>query len=118
MIEEGTSFLTVNDLVVEYTSEGSVIHAVNGVSFSLERGKTFGLVGETGAGKTSIAKAILRILPDPPAKIRRGQILLEEDILKLDGAMRKTRGKVSMIFQDPMTALNPIMKVEANSGSH
>ena len=64
MIEEGTSFLTVNDLVVEYTSEGSVIHAVNGVSFSLERGKTFGLVGETGAGKTSIAKAILRILPD------------------------------------------------------
>jgi len=114
MIEEGTSFLTVNDLVVEYTSEGSVIHAVNGVSFSLERGKTFGLVGETGAGKTSIAKAILRILPDPPAKIRRGQILLEgEDILKLDEkAMRKIRGrKVSMIFQDPMTALNPIMKV-------
>lgn len=114
MIEEGTSFLTVNDLVVEYTSEGSVIHAVNGVSFSLERGKTFGMVGETGAGKTSIAKAILRILPDPPAKIRRGQILLEgEDILKLDEkAMRKIRGrKVSMIFQDPMTALNPIMKV-------
>lgn len=114
MTKEGNSFLAVNDLVVEYTFEGSVIHAVNGVSFSLERGKTFGLVGETGAGKTSIAKAILRILPDPPAKIRNGQIILDRDnLLKLDEkAMRKIRGrKVSMIFQDPMTALNPIMKV-------
>jgi len=108
------SFLEIKDLVVEYTSEGSVIHAVNGVSFSLERGKTFGLVGETGAGKTSIAKAILRILPDPPAKIKNGQIFLEgEDLLKIDEKdMRKIRGrKISMIFQDPMTALNPIMKV-------
>jgi peptide/nickel transport system ATP-binding protein len=114
MTKEGSSFLAVNDLVVEYTSEGSVIHAVNGVSFSLDRGKTFGLVGETGAGKTSIAKSILRILPDPPAKIRRGEIILDgEDLLKLEEkAMRKIRGrKVSMIFQDPMTALNPIMKV-------
>jgi oligopeptide/dipeptide ABC transporter ATP-binding protein len=104
----------VRDLVVEYTAEGQVIHAVNGVSFDLERGKTFGLVGETGAGKTSIAKAILRILPDPPAKIRGGEIHLDgEDLLKIsEKEMRKIRGrKVSMIFQDPMTALNPIMKV-------
>jgi peptide/nickel transport system ATP-binding protein len=104
----------VRDLVVEYSAEGQVIHAVNGVAFDLERGKTFGLVGETGAGKTSIAKAILRILPDPPAKIRGGEIHLEgEDLLKIsEKEMRKIRGrKVSMIFQDPMTALNPIMKV-------
>lgn len=107
-------FLSVKDLVVEYTTEGQVIHAVNGVSFDLERGKTFGLVGETGAGKTSTAKAILRILPDVSAKIKAGEITLDgQDLLKIsEKEMRKIRGrKVSMIFQDPMTALNPIMKV-------
>jgi oligopeptide/dipeptide ABC transporter ATP-binding protein len=116
MTSNSAAFLSVNDLVVEYTAEGQVIHAVNGVSFKLERGKALGLVGETGAGKTSTAKAILRILPDPPAKIRGGEVLLDgEDLLKLDEkAMRRIRGrKVSMIFQDPMTALNPIMKVGA-----
>ena len=65
------SFLSVRDLVVEYTAEGQTIHAVNGVSFDLERGRTLGLVGETGAGKTSIAKAILRILPGPSCKNQR-----------------------------------------------
>ena len=114
MTSKDGSFLSVRDLVVEYTSEGEVIHAVNAISFDLERGKTFGLVGETGAGKTSTAKAIMRILPDPPAKIKRGEIFLDgEDLLKIsEKEMRKIRGrKVSMIFQDPMTALNPIMKI-------
>jgi peptide/nickel transport system ATP-binding protein len=114
MTSKNGAFLSVRDLVVEYTAEGQVIHAVNGVSFNLERGRTFGLVGETGAGKTSTAKAILRILPDPPAKISGGQIILDgEDLLKIsEKEIRKIRGrKVSMIFQDPMTALNPIMKV-------
>lgn len=114
MKNENAKFLSVKDLVVEYTSDGKVIHAVNGVSFELGRAKTIGLVGETGAGKTSIAKAILRILPDPPAKIRNGQILLDgEDMLELtEEKMRKIRGKrISMIFQDPMTALNPVMRV-------
>jgi len=114
MTNQNDSFLSVRDLIVEYTAEGQVIHAVNGVSFQLERGKTFGLVGETGAGKTSIAKAIMRILPDPPAKIKSGEIHLDgQDLLKVnEKEMRKIRGhKVSMIFQDPMTALNPIMKV-------
>ncbi len=107
-------FLVVKDLRVEYTSDSDVIKAVNGVSFALERGKTLGLVGETGAGKTSIAKAILRILPDPPAKVRSGQVLFEgRDLMKISEAeMRKIRGRrISMIFQDPMTALNPVMKV-------
>jgi oligopeptide/dipeptide ABC transporter ATP-binding protein len=112
--DKNGAFLSVKNLVVEYTREGEVIHAVNGVSFDLKRGKTLGLVGETGAGKTSTAKAILRILPDPPAKIKSGEINLDgEDLLKIsEKEMRKIRGrKVSMIFQDPMTALNPIMKV-------
>ena len=116
MTSNSAAFLSVKDLVVEYTAEGQVIHAVNGVSFKLERGKALGLVGETGAGKTSTAKAILRILPDPPARIRGGEIYLDgEDLLKLsEKEMRRIRGrKVSMIFQDPMTALNPIMKVGA-----
>lgn len=111
---KNTPFLSVKDLVVEYTLEGEVVHAVNKVSFSLESGKTLALVGETGAGKTSIAKAILRILPDPPARIAGGEIFLEgTDLLKLpDHDMRKVRGnRISMIFQDPMTALNPVKRV-------
>jgi len=106
--------LQVRDLTVEYTSEGEVIHAVNHVSFDLEKGRTIGLVGETGAGKTSIARAILRILPEPPARVPSGEIFFEgRDLLKLhEKDMQKIRGKkISMIFQDPMTALNPIMRV-------
>ncbi len=107
-------FLEVKDLAVEYYSDGRVIHAVNGVNLTLEKGKTLGLVGETGAGKTTIAKSILRILPDVGAKIARGEIDLEgENLLKLpEHEMRKIRGnKISMIFQDPMTALNPVQTV-------
>ncbi len=114
MANESDSFLSVRDLVVEYTTEGRVIHAVNGISFNLEHGKSFGLVGETGAGKTSTAKAIMRILPDISSKVTAGQIYFEGvDLLKIsEKEMRKIRGqKISMIFQDPMTALNPIMKV-------
>lgn len=107
-------FVEIKDLVVEYTSDGDIVHAVNGISFALDRGETLGLVGETGAGKTTIAKSIMRILPDPPAKIRSGQILLEgEDLMKKsEKEMLSIRGnKISMIFQDPMTALNPVMSV-------
>jgi peptide/nickel transport system ATP-binding protein len=108
------SFLSVNNLEVVYTQNKSVIHAVNGVSFSLEKGRTLGLVGETGAGKTTIAKAILRILPVPPAKVLNGSILLNgEDLLqKKNEEMEHIRGnQISMIFQDPMTALNPLMTI-------
>lgn len=114
MSENKKAFLSVRDLVVEYTQSRKVVHAVNGVSFDLEKGKVLGLVGETGAGKTTIAKSILRILPDRAAKIKSGQIFLEgEDITRLpEEEMRKIRGrKISMIFQDPMTALNPLMTV-------
>ena len=112
--KKGTPFIEVKNLTVHYTSEGKVIHAVNNVSFSLEKGETLGLVGETGAGKTTIAKSILRILPEPPAQVDGGEILLEgKNILALSNDdMRKIRGrKISMIFQDPMTALNPVMRI-------
>lgn len=108
------AFLRVEDLRVEYVSGGKTVHAVNGVSFDLERGKTLGLVGETGAGKTTIAKTILRILPDAQARIADGKVMLDgQNLLELsERAMRKVRGgQVTMVFQDPMTALNPIMTV-------
>ena len=108
------AFLSVKDLVVEYTSGKSVIQAVNGVSFDLKRGETLGLVGETGAGKTTIAKSILRILPDPPARVKGGEIWFDgQDIMKMgNDEIRKVRGaRISMVFQDPMTALNPTMRI-------
>jgi peptide/nickel transport system ATP-binding protein len=114
MSEKENRFLSVEDLVVEYTSDGEVVHAVNGVSFHLDKGKTLGLVGETGAGKTTIAKAILRILQEPPASVKSGKVILEgQDLLQLDKKeLYGIRGgKISMIFQDPMTSLNPVHKV-------
>lgn len=112
--ETKEELLRIRDLVVEYDTDEDVVQAVNHVDLQLGKGETLGLVGETGAGKTTIAKAILRILPDPPSKVRAGEIYFEgKDILKLsEGKMRKIRGnKIAMIFQDPMTALNPIETV-------
>lgn len=108
------TLLSVRKLIVEYTSGGRTIHAVNGLSVDVEKGKTLGLVGETGAGKTSIARAILRILPDHATKKAEGEILFKgRDLQKLsEKEMQAVRGgKISMIFQDPMTALNPIKTV-------
>lgn len=106
--------LSVRNIYVDYTQGKNLIHAVNGVSFDLEKGKILGLVGETGAGKTTIAKSILRLLPDPPAIFRSGEIILDgEDLVHLpEEQMRNIRGnRISMIFQDPMTALNPLMTI-------
>ena len=114
MKNQDVPFLEVKDLRVEYFTKESTVHAVNGVSFTLKQGTTLGLVGETGAGKTSICKAILRILPDVGARIPSGEILLDgQNLLKLhERDMREIRGKkISMIFQDPMTALNPVQTV-------
>jgi len=110
----GEYLLSIKDLFVEYRTEGSVVKAVNGVSLNLKRGETLGLVGETGAGKTTIARTILRILPDPPAKICGGTVEFEgQELLSLpENQMRKIRGnKIAMIFQDPMTALDPVETV-------
>ena len=106
--------LSVKDVEIVYTQNKQIVHAVNGVSFDIAKGQTMGLVGETGAGKTTIAKSILRVLPDPPAIFKGGTIELDgEDLMsKSEKEMLEVRGKkVAMIFQDPMTALNPIMTV-------
>ena len=108
------NILEIRDLVVEYRTDEAVIHAVNGVNLVVKKGETIGLVGETGAGKTTIARSILRILQTPPAKLCGGEIIFDgEDILtKTPQEMRKIRGnRIAMIFQDPMTALNPIEKI-------
>ena len=113
-MSENQEFLEIKDLVVEYKSDGQIVHAVNGVNLKLGKGRTLGLVGETGAGKTTIAKSILRILPDVGCKIQGGEICLEgKNLLKLsENEMRRIRGNnISMIFQDPMTALNPVQRV-------
>ena len=104
----------IRDLVVHYETDEAVVEAVNHISFSLEAGDTLGLVGETGAGKTTVALSIMGLLPYPPAHIISGSILLDgQDITKCkERELRKIRGnKASMIFQDPMTALNPVRTV-------
>ena len=104
----------VRDLVVHYETREGVVEAVNGVSLSIRRGETLGLVGETGAGKTTIALAMIGLLPVPPSHVIRGEVLLEGKNLltKSEKEMRKIRGrKISMIFQDPMSALNPVHPV-------
>ena len=106
--------LEIKDLTVEYRTVDGVVHAVTDLNISIGKGQTLGLVGETGAGKTTTVKSIMRILPDPPAKIVSGEILFEgEDLLKKpESHMREIRGeKISMIFQDPMTSLNPTIPV-------
>ena len=108
------ALLTVENLVVKYITGHNTINAVNGVSFSVKKGETLGLVGETGAGKTTIAKTIMRILPEPPARVFGGEVHYDgEELLSAKPErMRAIRGsKISMIFQDPMTSLNPVETV-------
>ncbi|ELK40966.1 oligopeptide ABC transporter ATP-binding protein [Brevibacillus agri BAB-2500] len=103
----------MQDLAVYFYSSG-VVKAVNGVSFDLKQGETIGIVGESGSGKSVTSTAILGLIPSPPGKIERGSILFEgKELTKLSQAeMRKIRGnEISMIFQDPMTSLNPVFTV-------
>ena len=113
-MSENKKLLEIKNLTVHYITVDGTVHVVEDLNLELEEGKTLGLVGETGAGKTTTVKAVMQILPDPPAKIIQGEIdFMGEDLLKkTKKAMRKIRGKqISMIFQDPMTSLNPVMTV-------
>jgi len=108
------NLLDIKNLTIQYKTRDGVIHAVNGLDLSIGESRTLGLVGETGAGKTTTALGIMRLVPDPPGKIISGEILFEgKSILDAsDNELRKIRGNdISMIFQDPMTALNPIIRV-------
>ncbi|MCD8128224.1 MAG: ABC transporter ATP-binding protein [Oscillospiraceae bacterium] len=113
-VDKNRIILEIKDLTVEYHAGGEVVQAVNDMSFSLHREGSLALVGETGAGKTTVAKAIMSILPDPPAKVCAGKIMLNgENLLEMkEKQLRKIRGeRISMIFQDPMTALSPVYTV-------
>ena len=106
--------LQIRDLRIEFVSEGEVTKAVNGVDLTIAEGKTLGLVGETGAGKTTTALSVLNLVPKPQGKILSGEVILDgvNVLEQSEHEMEKIRGNtVSMIFQDPMSALNPVMSV-------
>lgn len=109
-----SKILEIKNLAIDYKTDEALVHAVNGVDISMEKGECLGLVGETGAGKTTTALGIMRLLPDPQGKYVSGEIIFNDINIRNIGedAMRDIRGKcISMIFQDPMTSLNPILKV-------
>lgn len=109
-----SGILEIRDLFVNYNTDEGVVHALNGLNLSLDKGESLGLVGESGAGKTTLALSIIRLLPDLVGEIRSGSIEFEgKKILELSKKeIKKIRGdKISMIFQDPMTSLNPTKTV-------
>jgi oligopeptide/dipeptide ABC transporter ATP-binding protein len=106
--------LEVRDLHTEFRTGVGVVPAVDGISYAVERGETVAIVGESGSGKTAGALSILRLIPDPPGRITRGQVLFDgRDLLRLsDEEIRQVRGgDIGMIFQEPMTSLNPVLTI-------
>jgi oligopeptide transport system ATP-binding protein len=114
MANNNGTLLTVNDLKTYFSTEDGLVKAVDGVSFELKKGETLGIVGESGSGKSVANLSVMRLIPEPPGEIVGGDILFDgSDIraLPLD-EMRRIRGKrIAMIFQDPMTSLNPFLKI-------
>lgn len=110
--------LKVRDLAIRFDTPRGLVHAVNHVSFNLMPGRTMAIVGESGSGKSVLSRAILRLLPDATTR-RTGQVLFEDkDLAALDEpALRRVRGKdIAMIFQDPMSSLNPVLTIEQQIG--
>jgi oligopeptide/dipeptide ABC transporter ATP-binding protein len=109
-----SKLLEVKGLKTHFHMHGYTVRAVDGVDFHLERGETLGIVGESGCGKSQTSLSIMRLVPDPPGRIEAGQVLLDgKDLLTVSEAeMRKVRGNnISMIFQEPMTSLNPVFTI-------
>jgi peptide/nickel transport system ATP-binding protein len=107
----GAPILELDDLQVEFFTRSGALRAVDGVSLSIQPGETLGLVGESGSGKSVTARAIMRLVPTPPGHYAGGRILFEgRDLLTLsEKEMQRMRGgQISMVFQDPMTFLNPV----------
>ncbi len=107
-------FLKIKDLTTRFYTEDGVVYAVNGVSYSLEEGEILGVVGESGCGKSVHALSIMGLIPSPPGKIEKGEVIFGgRDLLKASqNELRDIRGsQIAMIFQDPMTSLNPVFTV-------
>jgi oligopeptide transport system ATP-binding protein len=115
----GEPLLDVRGLRTEFLTQDGIVHAVNGISYTLREGEAMGLVGESGCGKSVSALSLMRLIPTPPGRIAGGEILFEgRDLLKLsDEEIRRVRGnQVAMIFQDPMTSLNPVLTIGRQIG--
>lgn len=113
-MEEQKHLLEIKDLYVQYRVEDETVYAVNGIRLKINEGETLGLVGETGAGKTTTALTMIGLLPTPPGEVTEGEVLYRgENLLAMkEKQMRKIRGKeISMIFQDPMTSMNPLLTI-------
>ncbi len=111
--------LEVNGLKTQFFTQDGVVRAVNGVSFYVEEGETLGIVGESGCGKSVSVLSVMRLIPQPPGKIVGGEVLFGgRDLLKIkDDEIRQVRGnKIAMIFQDPMTSLNPVLTIGRQIG--
>ena len=109
-----TELLKVNGLKTQFKTRSGVVHAVNGVSFSLHKGETLGIVGESGCGKSVSMMSLLRLIKCPPGRVTDGEAIFHgQDLLRMpDHELRKIRGsKISFVFQDPMTSFNPVMSV-------
>ena len=106
--------LEVNNLSVSFNTYAGEVQALRGVSFSVDRGETLAIVGESGSGKSVTVQTIMKLIPMPPGEIKGGEIFFDgEDLVKVsDKKMMELRGgRIGMIFQDPMTSLNPTIKV-------
>src|SRR5262245_41635745 len=104
--------LEVKDLVTRFHTPEGVVHAVNGVSFQLDEGETLAIVGESGSGKSVTMLTLMKLIPQPPGRVEKGEaVFLGKDLLKLtQEEIRHVRGaQMAMIFQDPMTSLNPVL---------
>ena len=114
MSNHNGTILSVNDLKTYFQTEDGVVKAVDGITFTLEKGETLGIVGESGSGKSVTNLSVMRLIPEPPGKIVNGDIIfdgIDVRALSID-EVRKIRGKrIAMIFQDPMTSLNPFLKI-------
>ncbi|MDX9801576.1 MAG: ABC transporter ATP-binding protein [Spirochaetia bacterium] len=114
MIGTNDAILNVNNLKTHFRTDEGIVKAVDGVTFSLRKGETLGFVGESGCGKSVTNLSLMKLIPSPPGRIVDGEVLFHDrDILKMkENEIRGIRGnKISMIFQDPMTSLNPFLKI-------
>jgi oligopeptide transport system ATP-binding protein len=114
MSQSNGKLLEVKDLRTYFETEDGLVKAVDGITFDLKRGETLGIVGESGSGKSVTNLSIIRLIPDPPGKIVSGEVIFDgQDLLLLPAeSIRRVRGRrIAMIFQDPMTSLNPFLKI-------